>query len=243
MAHFAEIDKDNVVQRVIVVSDRNTSDSEGNENEDIGVAYCRTLYGSDTNWKKCSYNMSFRKAFPGPGYVYVESVDAFAIPQPHPSWTLNENAQWQPPIEKPSLTESQENLLYHYFWNEKLYQDDTNNPKTQGWVLFTPQIITIDTQPTNVTVSAGSSATFTSSATVNKGYFGYILHKVDGDQVIDSIPSSTGNNEESEALTLNAICHTGITTSGDNNTQWKIEFIPRDLGVTAFTTSVTLTVE
>ena len=64
MSHFAEIDKNNVVQRVIVVSDRNTSDSEGNENEDIGVAYCRTLHGSDTIWKKCSYNMNFRKAFP-----------------------------------------------------------------------------------------------------------------------------------------------------------------------------------
>lgn len=243
MAHFAEIDENNVVQRVIVVSEKNTSDSEGNESEDVGVAYCKTLFGSDTNWKKCSYNMNVRKSFPGPGYVYIESVDAFAIPQPHPSWTLDENVVWQPPIEKPSLTESQDNLRYHYWWDENAYQEDTDNPKTQGWTLFTPQVITIDTQPTNVTVSAGSSARFTSDATVNRGYFGYYLHKVDGDgKIIDTVGSLT-NNEEDQSLTLNASCYTGITTSGDNNTKWKIEFVPRESGVSAFTTSVTLTVE
>ena len=242
MAHFAELDGNNIVQRVIVVSDKNTSDANGVEDENIGIAFCKKLYGEDTIWKQCSYNMKIRRAFPGNGYVYVESADVFARPQPHPSWSLDENAQWQPPIPEPSLTEEQIKLRYYYYWSEKLYQDDTNEPKTAGWVLFTPQVVTIDTQPTDATVSVGSSAVFTASATVNKGYFGYVLQKQDVDGEFFPIDETFASNELDNSLTLNATCYTGITTSGDNNTQYRIEFMPRESGILGFTTTVTLTV-
>ena len=60
MAHFAEIDENNVVTQVIVVSNEDTSDANGNEVEEIGVAFCKKLLGANTNWKQTSYNNNFR---------------------------------------------------------------------------------------------------------------------------------------------------------------------------------------
>ena len=55
MAHFARIDENNVVQQVIVVSNKDTADADGNENEAIGVAFCQRLLGG--NWKQTSYKI------------------------------------------------------------------------------------------------------------------------------------------------------------------------------------------
>ena len=243
MAHFAELDDNNIVQRVIVVSNKNTSDANGVEDENIGIAFCKKLYGEGTNWKQCSYNMKIRKCLPGTGYLYSEEHDAFVHPQPYPSWSLNEYADWMPPLPKPELTEEQVRLGYRYDWNERDYQRDTSDPKTEGWVLFTPQVITIDTQPTDVSVSVGSSVAFTATATVNRGYFGYYLEKWIEDEMYEIVGDVQENDPNNEELTVNATCYTGITTTGDNNTRYRIAFAPRDNGVPAFTTSVTLTVE
>lgn len=238
MAHFAELDDNNVVQRVIVVSNKNTSDADGNEDESIGIAFCKTLHGSDTIWKQCSYNALIRKSFPSPGFIYSESLDAFIHPQPYPSWTLDEHGSWAPPIEEPELTAEQIRLGYYYSWNDKIYQADSNEPKTLGWALFTPQIITITQQPVDVTVSTGSSATFTGRATVNKGVLGYGLQKQDDDGDFFPVTSYYTTGE----LSVNAFCNTGIVTSGDNGSKYRLEFAPFETGIVGYSTTVTLTV-
>lgn len=100
MAHFAEIDGNGVVQRVIVVGNKDTSDASGVEKESIGQAFCERLFGG--NWVQTSYNGNFRKRYAGIGYKYDAALDAFITPQPYPSWTLDANADWQAPVPMPT---------------------------------------------------------------------------------------------------------------------------------------------
>ena len=109
MAHFAELDANNVVLRVIVVDNKDTSDVNGVEKEYIGAAFCEKLFGG--TWKQTSYNGNFRKNYAGIGYAYHADIDAFVPPQPYPSWTLNADANWQAPVAMP--TDGQ-----RYSWNE-----------------------------------------------------------------------------------------------------------------------------
>ena len=125
MSHFAKIDKDGIVQRVIVI-EQDVLDS-GN-------------WGDPNNWIQPSYNtrggvhyapnsndpdggVALRKNYAGIGYKYDEERDAFIAPQPFPSWTLNEDTcLWVAPIAKPD-----DGKLY--IWNEALYQSDNS----LGW--------------------------------------------------------------------------------------------------------------
>lgn len=101
MAHFAELDANNVVLRVIVVGNKDTSDANGVEKEYIGAAFCERLFGG--TWKQTSYNGNIRKNYAGIGYTYLADIDAFVPPQPYASWTLNnDTAQWQAPVAKPA---------------------------------------------------------------------------------------------------------------------------------------------
>ena len=136
MAHFAQLDSDNVVTQVIVVSNDDTSDSNGIETESIGVAFCQKLLGASTNWKQTSYNGNFRVRYAGIGYSYNESLNAFVPPQPYASWTLdNATADWVSPLgAAPTLTAEQQAATSYYRWDEDAYQADN----TAGWVLETP---------------------------------------------------------------------------------------------------------
>jgi hypothetical protein len=69
MAHFALI-KDNVVQQIIVVNNDVLENKEFPESESIGIAFCKSIYGEDTEWLQCSYNGNFRKKYPTLGSVY-----------------------------------------------------------------------------------------------------------------------------------------------------------------------------
>jgi hypothetical protein len=101
MAHFAEIDSNNVVLRVIVVDNRDTSTPDGTEVESIGVAFCQRLFGG--NWVKTSYNGNIRKNYAGIGYTYNAGLDAFVPPKPFASWVLNDTtAQWESPTPMPT---------------------------------------------------------------------------------------------------------------------------------------------
>lgn len=114
MAHFAELNSDNIVTRVIVVGDRDTSDANGVEKEHIGAAFCERLFGGV--WKQTSYNSSFRKNYAGIGYSYNAEIDAFVPPKPFNSWVLNnQTAQWDPPIPMP-----EDNKTYR--WDEDTIQ-------------------------------------------------------------------------------------------------------------------------
>ena len=97
MAHFALLDKNNVVLRVESVSNNVFKD------EVEGVVFLRSLYGQDNNFKQTSYNGNFRKNYAGIGYAYDAVRDAFIAPQPFPSWVLNEQScQWEAPIPMPT---------------------------------------------------------------------------------------------------------------------------------------------
>ena len=101
MAHFAEIDSNNVVLRVIVVDNKDTSTPDGTEVESIGVAFCQRLFGG--NWVKTSYNGNIRKNYAGIGYTYNAGLNAFVPPKPFASWILNnDTALWDAPTSMPS---------------------------------------------------------------------------------------------------------------------------------------------
>ena len=144
MAHFAQLDENNVVTQVIVVSNDDTSDSNGTETESIGVAFCQKLLGADTNWKQTSYNGNMRGNYAGIGMTYMENVatlgvastDIFISQQPYASWTVGVNtAAWYSPIPEPALTDEQIAAMSYYKWNETAYQADN----TVGWELKTPE--------------------------------------------------------------------------------------------------------
>jgi hypothetical protein len=109
MAHFAQLDENNVVTQVIVVSNTDTADADGVEKEHIGAAFCERLLGG--TWKQTSYNGNIRKNYAGIGYTYHEDIDAFVPPQPFASWVLNDKAQWEAPTPMP-----QDDKMYS--WDE-----------------------------------------------------------------------------------------------------------------------------
>jgi hypothetical protein len=77
MAHFAELDNDNIVKQIIVIANENTSDEKGVEKEEIGIAFCKSLFGEDTKWVQTSYNATFRGIFAMEGDFYDEENDEF----------------------------------------------------------------------------------------------------------------------------------------------------------------------
>ncbi len=92
MAHFANIDENNIVTQVLVVD---------NSVEHRGEDFLANEMGLGGRWIQTSYNGNFRKRYAGIGYKYDELNDVFIEPQPYPSWTLNENFDWVAPIQAP----------------------------------------------------------------------------------------------------------------------------------------------
>lgn len=77
MAHFAELDENNVVKRILVIADKDTADDKGQEKEEIGIAFCKSLFGEDTKWVQTSYNAKFRGKFAGERDIYDAVNDVF----------------------------------------------------------------------------------------------------------------------------------------------------------------------
>ena len=102
MAHFAEIDNNYQVTRVLRVDNIKCVDAEGCECEEVGVEYLRSIYGENTNWVQTSYNSKQRGMYAGKGYLYLPEQDSFVPPSPFPSWTLNRSKRkWEAPIPEP----------------------------------------------------------------------------------------------------------------------------------------------
>lgn len=100
MAHFAQLDVNQVVVTVIVV-DNNELIEDGVESEQKGIAFCQNLFPG-TQWVQTSYNASFRKNYAGVGFIYDTARDAFVPPKPFASWVLDEQkCVWIPPIKRP----------------------------------------------------------------------------------------------------------------------------------------------
>ena len=119
MAHFAQLDQNNIVTQVIVVNNDVISNASFPQSEPIGISFCQSLFGAANIWKQTSYNNNFRFRFAGIGYTYNETLDAFVAPKPYPSWTLdNATADWVAPVPMPS-----DGQIYN--WDEA----------TQSWVV------------------------------------------------------------------------------------------------------------
>ena len=122
MAHFARLDENNFVTEVLVVGNRDILDENGQESEELGIQFCKNLFGQDTKWVQTSYNKNFRKRFAGVGKKYISETDIFTETKLYPSWTYDiESDEWKPPVPKPADGEN-----YTWEWNEE----------TQNWTPF-----------------------------------------------------------------------------------------------------------
>jgi hypothetical protein len=135
MAHFAQLDENNIVTQVIVVDNKDITDPfTGQEDEILGIAFCKKLLGG--KWVQTSYNGNIRKRYAGINYHYNKELDAFVPPSPHPSWVLNpETADWESPVgPAPELTAEEVEAGSRYQWDEENTQ----------WELITPEPPTED---------------------------------------------------------------------------------------------------
>lgn len=113
MAHFAQLDDNNNVIQVIVISNDDLLDENGVEQEHLGIQVCQTILGAHTRWVQTSYNNNFRKKYAGIGDKYDLVADIFYPGvAPFPSWTLDSNFEWQPPAPYPNDGAA-------YMWDEE----------------------------------------------------------------------------------------------------------------------------
>ena len=131
MAHYAFLDENNQVVEVIVGIDENDT-SELPE----GFSSWEEWYGDfkGMTCKRTSYNTidgehklggtPFRGTYAGIGGFYDEAADKFYRKQPYPSWTLDSDLEWQPPIAEPADSDT-----VQWMWDEGMYQADN----TTGW--------------------------------------------------------------------------------------------------------------
>ena len=128
MAHFAQLDENNIVTQVIVVNNNILLDN-GVESEQKGIDFCKSIFGQDTKWVQTSINtlggvhnsgkQPLRKNGAGIGDTYDSTRNAFIKPKPFNSWILNENTcLWEVPVPEPTDGPS-------YLWNEE----------TVSWIL------------------------------------------------------------------------------------------------------------
>jgi hypothetical protein len=157
MAHFAELDQNNIVLRVLVVNNQDCLDENNQESENVGVDFLNKIIGQ-ANWVKTSYNtygnlhynsdtkipdngVPFRGNYAGIGYIYDKTNDVFYPPRPLDrnniqcdSWIISASTDWlwAPPIPYPQITQR-----YGQFkWDEptKTWIEYTWDKPDQKWV-------------------------------------------------------------------------------------------------------------
>jgi hypothetical protein len=112
MAYFAKLGTGNIVEKVISINNSVIIDSNGIEQEQLGVDFINKLYNTRDVWKQTSYNNNIRKNYAGIGFQNDQIRDAFIPPKPFKSWILNENTcQWEAP--NPMIIDNNS-----YVWNE-----------------------------------------------------------------------------------------------------------------------------
>jgi len=155
MAHFAHLNSENKVMRISVVSnDIETSDGPLGENDMHvdGETWCQNFHSGKpwtvdngiVSWKQCSYNGSFRKAYPQIGATYDSVRDEFVQPKPYSSWILNATNDWVSPLANNPTEGPSEEWMTLFVWDEdnqrwhcKKETDDGSiaywNPSTEQW--------------------------------------------------------------------------------------------------------------
>ncbi len=113
MAHFAELDRNNQVVRVVVISNDDVTKNGGDRhaNAEVFVTNIIGHEGTGVAWKQTSFNHNFRKQYAGEGYTYDSSKDIFIGIKPFPSWVLNSDDDWEAPVTYPEDSKD-------YKWNE-----------------------------------------------------------------------------------------------------------------------------
>jgi hypothetical protein len=134
MAHFAELDSNNIVLAVKVACNIDIQNNGGEKSEQAATHFESVVPLSEQGVKyvQTSYNHNFRKQYAGIGMIYDPVKDKFLNPQPYASWSLDSNDDWQAPLTYPTITHDGEDppvWLWSYHWDEDAYQADN----TKGW--------------------------------------------------------------------------------------------------------------
>jgi len=145
MAHFAELDINNKVLRVLTACNQDIA-THGGELSEEAANYFGTYTPFSENgvkWVQTSYNNNFRKQYAGIGYIFDFIKNKFITPQPFASWLLDYNDDWQAPIAFPTITTYGDNVNYLISWDESnlkwIGKDDQNNtfawiPSSSSWI-------------------------------------------------------------------------------------------------------------
>jgi hypothetical protein len=116
MAHFAEIDSNNIVLRVVVIDNNDVNANGGDESLTAAKAVEKIVpFSSGVKWVQTSYNNNFRKQYAGIGYTFDSTKNKFIAPQPFASWSLDSNDDWQAPVAYPTVTTYGDNIKILYF--------------------------------------------------------------------------------------------------------------------------------
>lgn len=111
MAQYAEVSDDNIVINVWFVEDNIITDGNGNEVEELGSQHLRNCINENGRFIRTSQSGAYRGKFAGFRDNYDEAADVFYSERPYPSWTLDSNFGWNPPVEHPAGD-------IPYAWNE-----------------------------------------------------------------------------------------------------------------------------
>ena len=145
MAHYAELDINNKVIRVLTACNQDIA-THGGELSEEAANYFGTYTPFSENgvkWVQTSYNNNFRKQYAGIGYTFDSTKNKFIAPQPFASWSLDSNDDWQAPVAYPTVTTYGDNVRYFISWDESnlrwIGKDDQQNtfawsPSTSSWI-------------------------------------------------------------------------------------------------------------
>jgi len=145
MAHFAELNSNNIVIRVVVACNQDIANNGGEQSEQAAEHFKTVcpLSNEGVKWVQTSYNNNFKKQYAGINHTYDPIKDKFILPQPYPSWSLNINDDWQAPITYPTILLDSNNKYYTISWNENEQKwtgiDSQNNifswsTQTLSWI-------------------------------------------------------------------------------------------------------------
>lgn len=117
MAYFVTLNNENIVSDIQVISDDILVGIDGNENDQNGVDFLNQLHGFHPRRIRTYKDASKRNIFASVGCSYDPNNDVFILPKPYPSWALNSDNNWEPPIPFPTDGEV-------HIWNEENQQWD-----------------------------------------------------------------------------------------------------------------------
>ena len=145
MAHYAELDINNKVIRVLTACNQDIA-THGGELSEEAANYFGTYTPFSENgvkWVQTSYNHNFRKQYAGIGYLFDSIKNKFIAPQLFASWSLDANDDWQAPVAYPTVTTYGDNVRYLISWDESgqkwIGKDTQDNefawvPSSSSWI-------------------------------------------------------------------------------------------------------------